>query len=509
MKRTWYKEIIGRRLFVLLLLLLQVAVIVFVLTSDRQLSVYLSGILHAVGIVLAVYVIYKPDNTNSTPVWVFLLLSFPVTGALLYLLFHFQPSTKKIAKDINKIEKESAPLFLETEDAFDEASEKMPEYANRFYYLQKHMGYPVYDRTKVTYYSPGEEFLPEYLSALEAAEHYIFLEYFIIGEGRMWNRILEVLKKKAALGVEVRVMYDDIGCFVTLPKDYDKVLESHGIKCKVFNPFRPILSTVQNTRDHRKITSIDGKTAFTGGMNLADEYVNLYQKHGHWKDCAVRLEGKAAWSLTLMFLQMWNTGREEKEPLAAFHPGEFSAPETEGYIQPYADNPLDYENVGEQVYLHMINAANKYLYITTPYLIIDDKMLSTISVAAKSGVDVRIITPHIADKALVHRTSRSFYRSLIKEGVKIYEYTPGYIHSKFFVSDDSTAAVGTVNLDYRSLFLHFENGVVLYGSKAVQDVKADFLNTLKKCHQVTEEECSSNIFVLLVQALLRLVAPLL
>jgi len=509
MKRAWYREIIRRRVFVILLLLLQVAFIVFVFKSDRPIAGYLSSILHAIGIYLAVYVIYNPDHTNSTTGWVFLLLLFPVAGALLYLLFHFQASTKSLSKDITRIENESRPLFERHQDAFEQAKNTFPEFRNQFHYLQKHMGYPIYNQTEVSYYSPGEEFMPAFLAALESAEHYIFLEYFIISKGEMWGQILDVLKKKAAQGVEVRVMYDDIGCFVTLPKGYAKTLEGYGIKCSVFNPFRPILSTIQNNRDHRKIASIDGKVAFTGGLNLADEYINLYEKYGHWKDCAIRVEGMAAWSLTLMFLQMWSISRKEDEEFERFFPELAVLPKTDGFVQPYADSPMDNETVGEQVYLQVINSANDYLYITTPYLIIDEKMVNALTAAAKSGVDVRIITPHIWDKALVHATTRSFYRSLIKEGVRIYEYTPGYIHSKNFVADDRIATVGTINLDYRSLFLHFECGVLMCGNKAIGEVKKDFLDTLEKCHEMTAEECRSNLFVRLFQELLRLFAPLL
>ena len=509
MKRSWYEELIKRRLFIALLLILQVAFIVLVMMSKSPIVKYLSTILHAVGIYLSIHVIYKPDHTSSTTGWVFLLLLFPVVGTLLYLLFHFQASTKSLSKDITRIECESRPLFTLQKDAFESAADAFPEHKNQFYYLQKHMGYPVYDETEVRFFSPGEKFMPTFLAALESAEHYIFLEYFIISTGKMWGRVLEILKRKAAAGVDVRVMYDDIGCFLSLPKGYNKTLESYGIKCTVFNPFRPVLSTVQNNRDHRKIASIDGRVAFTGGLNLADEYINLYERFGHWKDCAIRIEGKAAWSLTLMFLRMWNINRKENEPLEDFFPGNFMLPPTDGFIQPYADSPLDNEIVGEEVYLQIINGAKDYLYIETPYLIIDNKIINALTAAAKSGVDVRIITPHIADKPLIHMTTRSFYSTLIKEGVKIYEYTPGYIHSKNFVSDDRVATVGTINLDYRSLFLHFECGVFMCGASAIKDIKADFLNILEKCRQVREEDCKTNIFKGLFQELLRLFAPLL
>lgn len=271
-----------------------------------------------------------------------------------------------------------------------------------------------------------------------------------------------------------------------------------------------MLSAIQNNRDHRKITSIDGKVAFTGGLNLADEYINVYEKHGYWKDSAIKTEGKAAWSLTLMFLDMWELCREEEGNAERFFPGDYSG-RTEyrdGLVQPYADNPMDEEHVGEHVYLQILNNAKEYVYITTPYLIIDDSMVSALCLAAKSGIDVRIITPHIWDKALIHMTTRSYYRELIHGGVKVYEYSKGFIHSKTFVADDCIATVGTTNLDFRSLYLHFECGVWMYGSRAVAQVKNDFLDTLEECQQILPETCGGNLITRLFQDLLRVFAPL-
>lgn len=251
----------------------------------------------------------------------------------------------------------------------------------------------------------------------------------------------------------VRLIYDDMGCFLTLPKDYPAQLKSFGIECTIFNPFRPLLTVKQNNRDHRKIAVIDGKVAFTGGINLADEYINAIEKHGHWKDASVMVKGKAAWSFTLIFLQMWETCTHIDEDYKKFYPWkDQECPITaHGFVQPYADSPMDTENVGEHVYLQILNNAKNYVYINTPYLIVDDSMVSALCLAAKSGVDVRIVTPHRWDKWLVHMTTRSYYRTLIEAGVKIYEYTNGFIHSKTFVSDDHIATVGTTNLDFRSL----------------------------------------------------------
>jgi cardiolipin synthase len=343
----------------------------------------------------------------------------------------------------------------------------------------------------------------------------------------MLDPIIAILKRKAKAGLDIRFIYDDLGCFMSLPSDYRQYLKSLGIKCIVFNPFKPIWSSHQNNRDHRKIVSIDGKAAFTGGMNLADEYINVYEKYGHWKDAGVMLEGEAAWSLTLIFLHMWdlelkNQGKGKSESSAhsdtvflsddigSFYPWkqEPCRVPSEGYIQPYADSPIDDENVGEHVYIQIINNAKHYVYINTPYLVVDDNLLSALTLAAKSGIDVRIITPHRWDKWMVRITSRSYYRQLVLAGVKVYEYSDGFNHSKTFVSDDTVATVGTTNLDFRSLYLHFECGVWMYKNPAVMAVKEDFMQTLSHCHCITLKDCARNAVQRVVQDVLRLFAPL-
>ena len=322
----------------------------------------------------------------------------------------------------------------------------------------------------------------------------------------MWESVLEILKEKVKKGVEVRLIYDDIGCFMLLPKNYHKALEKIGIKCVLFNPFVPVLSTIQNNRDHRKIAIIDGRVAFTGGVNIGDEYINLKERFGHWKDTAIMIEGEAVWSFTVMFLQTWNVFRPEDDDFTVYKANYKSG--DDGYIQPYCDRPLDSDAVSEHVYMSIINRACDYLYITTPYLILEDAMSSALCEAAKSGVDVKIITPYIPDKAYVHMVTRSYYASLLNAGVKIYEYKKGFIHSKTFVSDDKTATVGTANADYRSLYLHFECGVLMHGTKAVEDVKNDFINTLDKCVEITEGDCKRNLFIRILQRVLKLFAPL-
>ena len=348
------------------------------------------------------------------------------------------------------------------------------------------------------------------LEALKNAKHYIFLEYFIIQDGKMWSSIYSILKEKAKQGVRIRVLYDDIGCFLTLPKNFPAMLHDDGIECKVFNPFRPILSSIQNNRDHRKILSVDGRIAITGGFNLADEYINEIPKHGYWKDTGILLSGEAAWSLTVMFLQMWDlvSGTDEDYTLYLPPKTPHTSGNADGFVQPYCDSPLDREHIGEHVYLQIINNAREYLYIYTPYLIVDDSMISALTLSAKSGVDVRIITPYHWDKHFVHLNTQAYYRRLIESGVKVYEYEPGFLHAKVFVSDDKVATVGSINMDYRSLYLHFECGVYLYKNNSIGDIKRDFLSTLKVSRQITLQECQRSFFVRLLQEILRLFAPL-
>jgi cardiolipin synthase len=394
----------------------------------------------------------------------------------------------------------------------EDADNGARDYSNQIRYLSNFAGFPAYERTKTEFLPSGEQKLERLVEVLKKAEKYIFLEYFSIAEGILWNTVLEVLKEKAAGGVDVLVIYDDVGCFLLLPKDYTEQLARAGIKSVVFNPFRPLLTAKQNNRDHRKIVSVDGKIAITGGINLSDEYINAdkHYKH-HWKDVAVTVEGRAAWSFTLMFLQIWSVSTKTDEDYSRFYPwrAEECAVLNDGLVQPYADSPLDAENVGEHVYLQTIYNAKKYVYITTPYLVINDQIMTALSLAAKRGTDVRVVTPKYPDKAYVHMVTRSNYRELLKAGVKIYEYTEGFIHSKTFISDDTTAIVGTTNLDYRSLYLSFECGVCIYGSETVETIRGDFISTLEKCRLITKKDCDCNRLIRLLQNFLRLLSPLL
>lgn len=510
MGKKWFRSLLRSRCFIILLLIIQVLFLVYVLKSSSRISTRISGIMTLISFCASVYIISKRDKGAYKLTWVFMILLFPLFGGLFYLMFNFQLTYKRYRKRANRVERKAKKLYNLPGIGYNDAINQIPDYLPQIDYLQHFAGFPIYTNTLTKYLSPGEVKFEHLIEELKKAENYIFLEYFIVQEGKMWNTILEILKEKASNGVLVRLIYDDIGCFFLLPKNYPKQLKEYGIECVIFNPFRPFLSTVQNNRDHRKIAIIDGKVAFTGGINLADEYINAYEKHGHWKDSSVMLKGKAAWSFTLIYLQMWELCTGIDEDYSKYYPehNSFCIAESVGFVQPYSDSPMDKENVGEHVYLQIINSARKYVYINTPYLIIDDSMISALCLAAKCGVDVRIVTPHKWDKWWVHMTTRSYYRELIKAGVKIYEYTQGFIHSKTFVSDDRVATVGTTNLDFRSLYLHFECGVRMYDTTAVSEVKEDFLKTLETCHRIKLEDCRSSIPMRVFQDVMRIFAPL-
>ena len=468
---------------------------------------------YAGSVLLSLLITLGIINSKSNPAykiaWLIPILLFPVFGGLVYLLFGSDRTGRYLRKKLQGIGTEMDNVIGEAHRRSG-AEQLPPDAANQSRYISHCAYYPPYQNTTTEYLPLGEVKFERMVEELKKAKHYIFLEYFIIQEGKMWNTILDILRQKAAEGVDVRVIYDDMGCIMILPTGYDKTLEQMGIKCRIFNPFVPILSSRFNTRDHRKICVIDGNVGFTGGINLADEYINAYEKHGHWKDTSILLKGEAVFNLTVMFLSMWDylDGTTGKTDYSRYYPTVWDE-NAKGYVQPFADNPLDDEAVGETVYLNLINKAKRYVYITTPYLILSSEMLTALTSAAKCGVDVRIITPHIPDKWYVHAVSRSHYQPLIEAGVKIYEYTPGFIHAKTFVVDDDYAVVGTINLDYRSLYLHFECAVWMYQTPSVAQVRDDFFKTQQISQEITLEECRSLSFPRrLGRSVLRVFAPL-
>ena len=475
-------------------------------------SGHVMNLISLLSLILVLWIVNKRINPSYKLAWTILILAVPVFGLIIYLLLGQSRVAKKMTQESELVLRQITNFFKEDKKTRAEMEETDLGAAIQSAYIRDYAGYPVHRKTTAKYYAVGDDMFPDMLEDLKKAEHFIFLEYFIIREGRMWNEMLAVLEEKVKQGVDVRLIYDDMGCVSTLPPRYYKKLQAKGIKCAAFNPVRPILNIVLNNRDHRKILVVDGHTGYTGGLNLADEYINELERFGHWKDTGVRLHGEGVWNLTVMFLQMWSVITRTKTHLPAYgpyvyHTGEFK---DDGFVQPYGDSPLDNEVVGENVYLNMINQAKRYIYISTPYLIIDNEMMTALCLASKKGVDVRIITPGTPDKKLVFLLTQSYYEQLVSAGVRIYEYTPGFIHAKNFVCDDELAAVGTINLDYRSLYLHFGCATWMYRCGAVAQVKEDMLETFEVSHEITLDWCKNqNVFRRGMQSILRLFAPML
>ncbi|WP_294549956.1 cardiolipin synthase [uncultured Pseudoflavonifractor sp.] len=467
-------------------------------------------------VVVSILVVLWIVNARTDPgykiAWIVPILLAPVFGGLVYLLSGGNQLSARMRRKMEGMDRRLTEV-LSGDCKADILEEKYgADAVNQARYLERFAHCPLYTNTEAKYYPLGDDVFADMLEALRGAERYIFLEYFIIGRGLFWNSILEILEEKARAGVDVRVIYDDVGCLYTLPKNYPRELERKGIRCQVFNRFIPVLSVRLNNRDHRKFCIVDGHTAFTGGINLADEYINRRQRYGHWKDSAIRVSGEGAWSMTVMFLTMWEYICGGEEDYNSYRPAALPpvpAERNPGYVQPYTDSPLDGEPVGETVYLNLISKARRYVYITTPYLIVSDSVNTALCNAAKSGVDVRIMTPHIPDKKIIFEVTRAHYEPLLEAGVRIYEYTPGFVHGKNFAVDDCYATVGSINMDYRSMFLHFEDGVWLCGAPAVLDVKKDFLDTLPVCQEITLARCRErSVLRRLLRAVLRVFAPL-
>ena len=481
---------------------------VFILLYEYFLPITIMGWIFHFGVLL--YLLNRDEIPEFKLPWLIILFLLPVIGAFVFMLLSSNESNKKTTERYERALLELKPYRRQTRAINTLQSLDAEAYAQATYLYQS-TSMPCHENTKVSYCPLGEVFFSALLADLQKAEHFILMEYFIVEEGKMWDAIHEVLREKAAQGIPVYFMYDDFGCMITLPERYYKQLCGEGIHCILSNKFTPVLSNVHNNRDHRKITVIDGKVGYTGGLNLADEYINAYEKYGHWKDTAVRIEGEAVVNLTMLFLASWNT--QAKNPVA-FEPFlEIPAEQTEGrgYVIPFGDgpSPIYEDTIGKNVYLNMIYGAKNYLYITTPYLICDHELLSALRMAAKKGVDVRVITPHIPDKKAVFLMTRSNYRVLIRDGVKIYEYTPGFIHAKNFVCDDKFAICGTINLDYRSLVHHFECGAWMYDTDCIEDMKDDFLATAAQSQIITVEQSQLRGWKRLLAELMKVFSPLL
>lgn len=507
-KKQTMKNSVGRAFMAAFGVVLQVYWIVTFAIKLNSYYAVLSTATSFVALILVFRIYGETYNSAYKMSWIVLILAFPILGVCLFVLFGNEGSTAMIRHHLANIDTQTDKLLNQKPDVLEHLKKDRRIY-NQSWYLWNKAGFPVYQNTDVRFYKDTCEALEAQKEELKKAEKFIFMEYHAIQDSTAWAGIEAILKEKAASGVDVRVFYDDMGSIGFLSKPFVKRLQSEGIKCKVFNPVMPVLNVFMNNRDHRKITVIDGKVGFTGGYNLADEYFNLTHPYGQWKDSGIRLEGEAVRSLTVIFLRLWSALEKEKEDLSGFFPEVSCDASAQGFVQPYSDSPLDGERTGENVYLNLIKGAQEYVYITTPYLIIDDEMKRELTMAAERGVDVRIVTPGIPDKKLIYSVTRSYYAGLATRGVRIYEYEPGFIHAKQFLADGEIAAVGTINLDFRSLYLHFENGCLFYDCLAVADVKRDFDELFEISREVTGKySAKQNVAVRGVQCILRLFSPL-
>lgn len=501
------KLTIKRSFFVGALIFLQMVFLFAAVLSVGSQTAYIYSVVQVVDIVAVLVVAYGRDNPSYKLTWTVILLAFPLFGVLIYLIAgpHYLPRKLKKrfrrAKALNRRFRYQDPAVLEELGHCNEL------YSRQAKYILKNCDMPVYKHSSAELLTPGERMFAVFLKELGKARKFIFLEYFIISESRMWDSTFEILKQKAAEGVEIKILYDDMGSLDHISHGFAEKIRKAGIEVYRFNPFLPVLNKLMNYRDHRKITVIDGNVAFTGGINIGDEYINLKRPHGYWKDTSVVVRGEAVWSFTVMFLDMWQIVTGGSLDCEKYRP---SVPVLgDGFVQPYDDSPADGVDAGESVYMQMAGCARRYLYIMTPYLIIDNETATSLCLAAMSGVDVRIITPSRADRWFVHVVTRSTYQRLMDSGVKIYEYMPGFLHSKVVLCDDEVSVVGTINYDYRSFFLQFECASVFYLSDVNTQIKEDFFKTFKQSHLIDPEQWKKRSgLTKFLEVLLNLFAPI-
>lgn len=506
-RRKWGSKLIKATLLAIAVLI-QLAVIILPVIFFKGYLRHINWILEVLSILAVLYILRSDQNPVYKIPWIIAIMAFPVLGGILYFIYGRYHFSRKEAERTKRLEAERISALMSQPYANALLDKQAPHIIPETQYLFRNAHSPAYGNTTSQFFPLGDDMFPVMLEELAKAEKFIFMEFFIVEEGEMLDPIIDLLAQKAEQGVEVRFCYDSFGSLLKTQKDFVKRLRQKRIQCYEFNTFRSIFDARYNNRDHRKICVIDGRVAFTGGVNLADEYINRRQIFGHWKDTGIMIKGDAVWSFTTMFLTLWDESFKKEDHILEYK-------ETvdwdydDGFYIPYTDYPTDNEPVGKNVYLNMISRAEKSVYIMTPYLILDNVMTVALSNAAKSGVDVRIITPGIPDKKLVFMLTRSYYEVLIESGVKIYEYSPGFVHSKLFIGDGISGIIGTINLDYRSLAHHYENAVWMYNTKAIDDMTKDYMDTLSKCHEVTlEESKKKNILESILLPILRLFSPL-
>ncbi len=496
---------IKRGSIVVIGLLLQILLTLFIYLKLGEYIQIIHILYGIISVLIVLAIIKNSKRLSSDLIWIIVIMLFPIIGTLLFIILNKNRNNSKILKNINRNIREGQKYLKQDENIKQEVKDQN---LGQLQYISEFAGFPITKNNEVKYYPLGDDVFPVMLQELKKAEKFIFMEYFIINKGEMWQKIVDILKEKAKQGVDVRVMYDDMGSVAMLPTSFPKELEKDGIKCVLFNKLSPFSGIIMNHRDHRKMTIIDGHTVFSGGINISDEYININSPHGHWKDNGIMIKGEAVWNFTVMFLEIWNAFRNEDQDYTKYKYEFQEQYQENGFVVPYGESPLDDEIIGEDIYLNIINQAKKYVYIYTPYLIIDTDVINSLILASRRGVDVRIIVPGVPDKKFVYDLTQSYFHTLIQGGVKIYTYTPGFVHSKVFISDDEVATVGTINMDYRSLYLHFECGIYMKDTNVIQDIKQDINSTIKVSHQETLEETKYGIIKSTWQAILRIFAPL-
>lgn len=507
MRKKKFKNILVNRIALILpAIIVQAAWLYALIKRLSPVAAVAESILSALAAVFVLYLNSKRDEPSYKILWLLVILIFPVMGTLLYLTF----GNRSAGRPIRKLLRRSREISGDPpkENLLIGRTESSLRVSQIFGYMTKITDFPLCENGKAVYYPSGEKLFEDYITELRSAERYIYIEYFIIEDGVMWDSILEILEEKAGQGVDVRVIYDDLGCIGTLPSKYNRYLNKSKIKCIKFNPFIFALAGRLNNRDHRKITVIDGVTAFSGGINLADEYINEKEKYGYWKDIGFMLKGSGVENFRYMFIEFWNAFSDDiiSREVIAEKPPAYSG--HDGYVLPYYDNPVGKYAASCTLYSELLSGAEKYAWFCTPYLMLGDELMTAFVHAAERGVDVRIIMPGIPDKKMIFRISRCYYYPLIEAGVRIYEYEPGFVHAKACISDDIIGTIGSVNLDYRSLYLHFECNALFYKSGVLTDLKADYEDTLSKCREITQKDLGSNMLTSTINGILRLLAPL-
>lgn len=501
--------IFSRITFIALMILLQIVIIVMLYLIFEEYVANINAIMIVFSVLMVIYLYNSKMDSTSKLTWMMLIGLFPVPGALFLGFTRLDFGSRNLKRSLIAIRDKTLNNIPQDEKILAKLEQDGGNMEDIYHYMSKTGNFPVFENTATKYFGDGQEFFEKFIEDIEKAEDYIYMEYFIIAEGYMWGRVLDILARKASEGVDVRVMYDGMCEIKFLPPDYPERMKKLGIQCREFSKIYPFLSTYYNYRDHRKITVIDGRVAYTGGVNFSDEYINLEPRFGHWKDNALRLEGDAVRSFTQMFLELWNMPYSdpsfEKVETFVSH----KVDDASGFVMPFSDSPLDSYQSGEAVFLDTLGRSERYVHIMTPYLIIDDTMKNALKLAALRDVDVVLILPGIPDKAPAFAIAKSHYHELIEAGVKIYEYGPGFVHAKAMISDDIRAMVGSINLDYRSLYHHFECAAYLYKCDSIADIEEDFQETVKKSNRVTFETIKNEkVGYKLAAKLLKFVAPL-